>query len=707
MMAKTGNRKSFFQMPLFGLVTILAAVAAVYLNTLQNGFVWDDNVLLVPNTAYRSIDLVTIFTTRVNHLEYLPLRDLSYAIDFQIWGMNPFGFHLSNLLIHLAGLTALYYMVRELVVIAEGNNGDFIAFWTTLFFALHPLNAEVVNFIHGRNTLLAGLFLFLSCSMLLRGMVRNRCWMIGLSLIFFVAAVFSKAIAVFFPLFVAVLIFVILPPRVPSWRWVTMIVTFFFFCISAAAVWVHFVNASAHGVMDTDFIAFGSDNWVMRIARAVQIPFFYLKMFLLPWPLTVEYPVSFLAGSVMIRSVLAGAALFVLAAVAWLLRKRHAMLTLGILWTLTSLLPVLNLFPTSPVVADRYAYFPVFGFCLLTAWGFAWLFRAKKELLLAGAILAAVWSVIVIGRNADWHSDTTLWQSALRVNPGMDRTRLAASLWDEDKYEEALAILKADDERYGSYYYDQYLGRYLALSGRYEEAVAAYARALTRGGDAFREVHRELGQVYEQDGQYLAALGQYLRAKDAASLDPLGKNARLADEGILRMQAVFQPEVKRLREEASERPDDARAAFELALFMQKLGMYDEAKAVYLKMLRIQPSSWEILYNLGILHMKAGDCPEAIQFFERSLSVRPANRDALNNAGVCSMKQKKYTEAAGYYEKALEVDRGFVYAAFNLGRIYFVTGDRDKAKRYFLHARESAPGNEAVAARIGQYLRQMQ
>ena len=111
---------------------IVICTAIVYINSLGNGFVWDDNVLLVPNEAYKKLDFGRIFFTKVNSLEYLPFRDLSYVIDYQVWGMNPFGFHLTNLLLYLISLIVLFNMVKNIAILSGEKEWEVIAFWTTL-----------------------------------------------------------------------------------------------------------------------------------------------------------------------------------------------------------------------------------------------------------------------------------------------------------------------------------------------------------------------------------------------------------------------------------------------------------------------------------------------------------------------------------------------------------------------------------------------
>ncbi|HEY6007744.1 MAG TPA: hypothetical protein VIU40_05425, partial [Geobacteraceae bacterium] len=146
----------------------LLLVAAVYGNTLANGFVWDDYPLILASDTYRSIDLVRFFTTAANGLEYLPLRDLSLALDYALWGTDPRGFHLTNLLLYLLNVSAVYWLTATAgAFLAPGidtGRQRFVALGCALLFLLHPLHSQAVSFVTSRNTLLSGLFTFLAAA---------------------------------------------------------------------------------------------------------------------------------------------------------------------------------------------------------------------------------------------------------------------------------------------------------------------------------------------------------------------------------------------------------------------------------------------------------------------------------------------------------------------------------------------------------------
>jgi tetratricopeptide (TPR) repeat protein len=636
-------------------------------------------------------------------VEYLPVRDLSLLLDARLWGARPFGYHLTNLLLYLAGLAAFYYMIRNLSSLTAYHQEDSVAFWTTLVFALHPLHVEVVSSVWARNNILAGLFLFLSFNTLMAGVHRQARVLILLSSVFFVAALFSKASAVFYPLFLGMVFLYVPDTLLPVRKKVLIVLSFL--ALDSAAIWIHLSNASGASVLNENYLRFGSGSPALIAAKALQIPFYYLRMLVLPYPMSFQYYYTFLSDGYVLRSVLAGAAVVALLLLIWMLRKKSPLAVFGIAWYLLSLGPVSNIFPTTPVVADRYAYFAVAGFGLVSVLVVKEL--QKKSGLVAYAAIAClvVWSGIDVSRIRDWRNDITLWESAVSVD-GRSRRNLGDALWERGRYDEALAQFKQLRDLSGDFRYHQHMGRYLALSGRYGEALSFYQKALAEGGDAWKEPHLDIAEAYEKLGKYPEALEHNMKVIDTVSFDFMARNDRKAKDAIARIRDQYLPKGEELRLRADREPANLRAQWELAFFFHRLGMFEEAGKAYGKVLELYPSSWEAWYNLGLTYMKRARWQEAVRSFDKSLEFNPRNRDALNNVGICYLSMRDYELAARYYRKALDIDPAFFFAAFNLGRVYFITGNREQAKKYFSTAVRIAGENQELKNRMDPYLAQL-
>lgn len=686
------------------LALILVAALLAHAASLLNGFVWDDWELVVGNDAYRTFDLRAIIGGRANALEYLPVRDLSLTLDALLWGERPFGYHLTNVLIYLSSLAVFGTALLRLAGISGHDEPERLALWSTLLFAVHPLHVEVVSWITARNTLLASLFLFLSLQFVVRWRGERKGSHLALSALFYVLACFSKAIVLFFPAVVALVLWG--PGRSALAGRNRVAGLALFGAIATSAAVVHGMNAADSGIMSEGILRPGTSSFLWSLAKAVQIPWFYLRQFTVPYPLSVQYAVSFTQGPLLARSLGAGAALACAVWLTWSLRRTRPLFAFGLAWFLLSLVPVLNIFPTHPVVADRYAFLAVAGVIIGAVSMVSTMSQHRTAAGIGMVLIALLWSGLTVARTLAWRSDSTLWLSARKVDPHAPRTNLAQALWREGRYDEALEELRDDHRRTGTYQYSYYQGLLREREGRLSEAVRLFRRALVEGGDTDRSVQLSLAKLYERTGDYRSALDHYLRTLETESIDPNGRKEYEARAGAARMRERFAQQVRDAQAAAARAPRDREAQTSLAVLQHMLGLYGEAEHGYRKALSIGPGSWQLWYNLALVLKKQGRCGEAVEAFGRSLVIRQDNVDALNNQALCLVRLRRYPEAEHAFQSALEHRPDFYYAAFNLARMYFARGDLGRAQTYFLRTKSLAADDPAVASRVDTYLAQL-
>lgn len=396
---------------------IAAMVLLTYGATLSGGFVWDDS-LFTANRVYWQFDLRTIFLSLANGLEYLPVRDVTYLADIALWGDRPFGFHLTNLLVFLVIVMLVYRFSLRLCSWLRGTDGEagkdrFVALGAALLFALHPLRSEVVAWVTQRNTLLATLFCLISLLLFCRHQDGERGrGGLAASLGAFVLAIFSKAIVVILPLLLLLLSACRGGEKRFAWRPVIP-----FFLVAAAAAVLHIAIARKTTVISA---AYGGSIGE-RISVATQIPLHYLAKTLFPIDLSAFYPDGFSRSLTSPAVVLNGAVLLLVTVVIWRLRRRLPELAFGYGWYLVALLPVSNLFATSPVVADRYTFLPAIGlsFALAALAGRLAEGNLRRGCAAAGALLLVILAVMTHGRNRVWQSNITLWSDTALRSPGV------------------------------------------------------------------------------------------------------------------------------------------------------------------------------------------------------------------------------------------------------------------------------------------------
>jgi protein O-mannosyl-transferase len=166
----------FIRNHILALILLTFVCAAIWSNSLHNSFVWDDNYLVVDNSYIQHIENIPLFFTPHywNQLYpfhsrgvYRPVRAVTLAIDYYLWGLHPIGYHLSNVLLHMANTFLVYYLVLLLTghIKHEGKRLDdqhtaffSLPFGAALLFAIHPAHTESINLIKNRSDLLAFLF---------------------------------------------------------------------------------------------------------------------------------------------------------------------------------------------------------------------------------------------------------------------------------------------------------------------------------------------------------------------------------------------------------------------------------------------------------------------------------------------------------------------------------------------------------------------
>src|SRR5881628_2009526 len=201
----------------FWLLPVLIALVTVvpFLPTLDNQFVnWDDDDNLVDNPHYRGLGwthLRWMWTTHMGH--YIPLTWMTFGLDYLLWGMNPLGYHLTNLLLHAANAVVFFFVALRILTRALPNpseRGEALAFSAgvaALVFAIHPLRVESVAWVTERRDVLSGLFYLSAILMYLRACergARGRGWYwaaVGL----FAGALLSKSMVVNLPFVLLIL----------------------------------------------------------------------------------------------------------------------------------------------------------------------------------------------------------------------------------------------------------------------------------------------------------------------------------------------------------------------------------------------------------------------------------------------------------------------------------------------------------------------
>ncbi len=468
-----------------------AAVASItflaFLPALGNGWVnWDDAKNFVENPGYRGLgprQLAWMFTAyHMGH--YIPVTWITFGFDYLLWGMNPAGYHLTNVLFHAAAALAVYALSRRLLRAALPDAAPrdvrIGAGLGALLFAVHPLRAESVAWVTERRDVVSGLLYALTVLAYLDAVestdrAKPRWYWASVAL--FALALLSKSIVVSLPL--VLLALDVYPLRrlggARGWRrprvWLEKVP---YLVLGAAAAVIGFralftlANSRSLGEMGP----------LYRAVLSIYGLAFYLWKSVMPFGLSPLYQLDFTV------TWLHFGALAAVLALAVLLRRRAPAFTVAAVAYVVTLLPVLGIFQNGPqAAADRYTYLACLGWAVILG-GLAarpWRGRAVTRVVLALCVLVMV---PLTGQQVGiWRDSVTLWSRAVAMAPQSRAAHFNLAGAHEEAGRYAAAVAEYENVARLS---SRFQGRwYITIGWNYEKAKVDRLAI-----DAFREALR-------------------------------------------------------------------------------------------------------------------------------------------------------------------------------------------------------------------------
>ncbi|GAM08951.1 transmembrane and TPR repeat-containing protein F38B6.6 [Geobacter sp. OR-1] len=680
---------------------IIAVVSlATFFSVVNNGFVWDDAGYLLSRSALRNFDLVTIFTSAANSIEYLPVRDLTSAIDFLVWGESPWGHHLTSLVIHVISGLLAYLLAEEVVAVGDGETFHwqqaFVPLATGLLVALHPLQAQAVSWVGCRNVILAGMFSFLATLLYLKFLSSGSRKLYLWGVVIFVCAMLSKATAI-----ILVLLLTLASLYRPAGKKITEHLLYLapFWVLTAVFYFVHTGVAFNNRVLSQST----PETLLSRVAVSVQIPWFYIAKFIFPANLSPEYDIAFpqrFSSPIVIAAV---AGLLALTTVVVVYRRKEPLLFFGMAWFFLSLIPVLKIFVASTIVADRYCYIPIFGLSLALSSVVGKLAgeRGRAAVSAGLLLLVSLFAVLSFRESLVWSSDETLFRRGIEASPtnGKHYSNLGLYYFRRKMYDKAFPLLdKARMTTYSRDYYSYCKAELHIERKEYPEAIAALEKALWRN-DKFDLALMKLGETYEAVGDFESAFAQYSKLLTLDWFVPWEVRER-AEKLRNRLAGKINGELDLMRGEVAAAPENLRLRGELALKLDRLMLYEEALKEYKALESHGMKGWELHYNIGNVLMKLKRFGEAARSFQACIAYNRNNKDAYNNLGIAFKELKDYQRARDAFEQVLSLDPHFAMAQFNLANVYYLMGRHEDAKRLATKLFSESP---EMKAKVGSFL----
>ncbi|HLZ52916.1 MAG TPA: tetratricopeptide repeat protein [Verrucomicrobiae bacterium] len=702
---------------LLGLVTLV-----LYWPATRHGFInYDDNVYVTANLhVQRGLTLENLEWAFVHPVSenWHPLTILSHMLDCQLFGLKPWGHHLTSVWLHALNTILVFLLLR-------GLTGTF---WRSALvaalFGWHPLHVESVAWVAERKDVLSGCFGLLALIFYGRYAQKRlsverreahaengilaldpRHWALdyGLALLFFALGLMSKPMLVTWPFILLLLDYWPLgrfaidgtdsgrvlaihrSSRFTNFRSFPSLVTRHvplllekipFFALAILSSVVTYVLQQRGGAMTAGenlLLSVRSGNALISYCR-------YLGKLFWPTNLAVFYPYP--GHWPLVPVLLAGGLVLGISVLLFIKRRRYPFLLMGWLWFVGTLVPVIGLVQVGgQAMADRYSYLPSVGLFILAIWGAHQLTRHWRNqgmmLTVAGSAVLVVCLGLTRQQLGYWNNSATLFRHALAVteNNYLAHLNLGVALKEQGQTDKAISQFQ-ETIRLKPNYANAHLnlGAALDQKGQLDQAIRQYREAIRLNPD-YAEAYYDLGIALDRKGQPYDAIAQF---EEAIRLNPDYANALNNLGAALAKQGQLDKAIQHYREAIRLNPDYAEAHYNLGTALEAQGQTGEAMRQFQETIRLNPDYADAHNNLGTALFNQGRLDQAIPQFEEAIRLEPDYAEAHYNLGTALDKQGQLDQAIAQFEEAVRLNPDYVEAHYNLGTGLGRKGQLDEA-----------------------------
>ena len=604
------TRQNILPILALGLLVIVCYLPAM----LWGGFVWDDRIFTDAEPVRDVSGLWQIWFSPSAIGEeghYWPLVYTTFWLEHKLWGFDPTGYHVVNVLLHLANTLLLWHLLRRLTVPG--------AWMVAAVFAVHPLHVESVAWVIERKDVLSGLFYLAAALAWMRFVEQPNPRWYAWSLALYAAGLLSKSIMITLP--VALLI----------WHWwkqgrVTLTDLLRLVPFGVVGLVITVGDLSFYQSVEPLSLGYSLTERTLIAARAL---WFYAGKLLWPTNLAVIYPL----WDILVSDPLAWG--YLIAAVALVVALWHFRLQLGrgplagALFFAVTLLPVLGFvdygYMQYAFVADRFQYLAGIGVLAVVIGAVAYGVCHLPDLWQKGALGVAAMALVVLGlltwRQVSVYQDNeTLNRHIIALNPQARSVHLN-------------------------------LSKALYKQGRYAEALETARVAVAKRPD-FSRAHATLGEV-------LNALGRSEEAEThlrrAVVLNPQEQNAYLNLGAALYKQGRYEAALEATRVAVEQRLNHAPAHYNLGVILKELGLFEEAEKHLRRAIALNPIHTEALRELAKLRVEQQHYHEALELLRHLTGIEPDHTRALGDIGIVLFYLGRSDEALRHFDQALSLD----------------------------------------------------
>ncbi len=676
---------------ILGLLLLCGLGFAVYSNTFQVPFQFDDQIYINDNYVVKSLKTVQELWQDPNTAKRW-VGFLSFALSYAMGGEAVLGYHVVNFCIHLFNVFLVYWFMLLLLSCPQSSacqngrwrqNKEMVAFLAAALFLVHPVQTQAVTFISQRLAAMVTFFYMLAVCLYWKvriqkdqiGQVRKAFYMFGI-LLCGILGYFTKENIVTLPVML-LLLEVYFQPKLN--RKGLMLGMTAVAAVIALAYAVY--PQSIQQISEMQLIGRGP-GWKSYLLTQFRVLMTYLRLMILPVHQNLDYDYPLSHSLFEIPTALSFLALVMLWIMAIGLFKKNRLLSFGIVWFFITIAVESSFIPLLDVIFEHRLYLPSVGLIIFGVVGLGNVCTDKKYLIALSAVVIGVLSWLAYQRNAVWRSPVSLWEDAVQKSPLKDRPyiNLGMAYYDQKEYERALEVLN----------------RAVEISPQNSLAILNRAnvyRALKDHPKAYLDYHmaRKLnsqygptyynwGNLYFEERQFHLAEQFYNKA---ANLQPHYALAYFGKGNALKAQRRYEEAREAYKTALDSGGPRAEICNNLANAYKEEGRYDEAIVYYSKAIEVKPDLVEAYNNRATLYNATRQYDLALSDFSYAIQLNPQFALLYYNRGNLFASFEKWTEAIESYTRAIELE-GTPEAYLNRGLIYRTQGQCENAIADFTH-----------------------
>lgn len=642
----TSIQSQLYIRELISLLTILVLGIAIYSNSFDCSFQFDDDINILKNTEIRDLyDIHAIWN--YNHLRFLPF--VSFAINYHFGEFDVWGYHFVNLIIHIINavlvwrFTLLIFSTPKLKNEKIAKHGNTIAFFTALLFLSHPLATQSVTYIVQRMASMVAMFYFLTLFLYVKSRLCSQnnlqkyLFLFG-AFLSGILAILSKENSFTLPLTIILieafflqagtLTSILKEKKVYLFVLITVFLSAIIFSIHSTKIFDPIPPYGGRDLVVTPL------NYFLTQFHVIVT---YIRLLFLPINQNLDYdllPSENLLSPLILWSLLLLLSIIFIAVISY---KKNRIISFGIFWFFITLSVESGIIPIADLIYEHRTYLPSFGFFLLLS-----VFLAKMLLNNYKILFYLFFTCIIIGnsvltynRNKVWKDDLTLWNDVVSKSPNLARAylNLGSAYFNRNELDKAIdncnRAIELNPKSLPMAYF--YCGLAHDKLYQWDRSVVNYSKSI--------EINPEFYQSYAN------------RAIAYANLNELDK--AIADFSII----------------IKKDPINARNLFNRGNAYMNLKQWKESITDFSRAIEIDPKYTDAYCNRAIVSGNLNEPEKAISDFSKIIEIDPKFIKAYKNRAITFSNLKKWKEAINDYstvikflpnDKSTYYDRGFTY-----------------------------------------------